>query len=222
MQSGTSVCAQRIQLSARFGAPCLAFQRCCSDWFPGFDLVCFRPALLVPTPGIDPVFWPFLLPVWFFFFATWFHEAFRLTTRICFCEQFTVWIIKETSWTPWEWAAFGPRHGTEPCHEFGTFFHRFVGQLPFCWLVPELQHPAAGRGVWAAVCGRQRSSVRAQHHQHLHSRGPQSESAHGFPPYCCTGADLGLVGPFDWLEPARLRLIGIYKINVFSHFYLMN
>lgn len=66
-------------------------------------------------------------------------------------------------------------------------FHRFVGELPFCRLVPELQHPAAGRGLWAAVRGRQRSSVRAQHHQHLHSRGPQGESADGssMAPFIC-------------------------------------
>lgn len=54
--------------------------------------------------------------------------------------------------------------------------HRFVGQRPFRWLVPELQRPAAGGGVRAAVRGRQRSSVRSQHLQHLHSHGPQRES----------------------------------------------
>lgn len=57
--------------------------------------------------------------------------------------------------------------------------HRSVGLLPFRRLVPELQHPAAGRGVRAPVRGRQRSSVCAQHLQHLRSRRPQSESTHG-------------------------------------------
>lgn len=52
---------------------------------------------------------------------------------------------------------------------------RSVGQQPFHRLVPELQHPAAGRGRRAALRGKQRSSVRAQHHQHLHTCKPHSE-----------------------------------------------
>lgn len=70
---------------------------------------------------------------------------------------------------------FHDKTGVQNFHDL----HRFVGQLPVRWLVPELQRPAAGRGVRAAVRGRQRSSVRSQHLQHLHSHGPQSESSDG-------------------------------------------
>lgn len=56
-----------------------------------------------------------------------------------------------------------------------SFTRRSVGQHPFHRLVPELQHPAAGGGGQAAVRGRQRSSVRTQHLQHLHTCKPHGE-----------------------------------------------
>lgn len=55
------------------------------------------------------------------------------------------------------------------------FICRSVGQQPFRRIVPELQHPAAGGGVRAAVRGRQRSAVRPQHLQHLHTWKPHGE-----------------------------------------------
>lgn len=194
---------------------------------PGFPALLFgliprlRPRLFStcparPYPGNRPYFLTFSAPCLIFCYLVpqaSFHEftscllflrndhsseylAFGLTMRIYSCKQITVLITKDTNCEYCESVLLlGPV--TKPCHELITYFHRFVGQLPFCWLVPELQHPAAGRGVWAAVRGRQRCSVRAQHHQHLHSRGPQSKSADGFPPYCCTVPYLGLVRPFD-------------------------
>lgn len=106
------------------------------------------------------------------------YLRFGLTVRIYSCEQFTV-LIKTPTGILWVFCF------CVLCRKLVTmimYIHRFVGQLPFCWLVPELQHPAAGRGLWPAVRGRQRSSLRAQHHQRLHSRRHQSESADGFPP----------------------------------------
>ena len=55
------------------------------------------------------------------------------------------------------------------------FVCRSVGQHPFHRFFSELQHPAAGGGVRAAVRGRQRSALRPQHLQHLHTWKPHGE-----------------------------------------------
>lgn len=107
--------------------------------------------------------------------------------------------------------------------------HRSAGQRPVCWLIPELQHPAAGRGGWAAVCGRQRSSLRAQHLQHLHTW-----KAHGE----CRDAALHIIPTVD--KETRVSQVFshflsvkgeqtnnsfeliVQNVNVFLHFYGLN
>lgn len=56
-----------------------------------------------------------------------------------------------------------------------SYICRSAGQHPFHRLFPKLQHPAVGGGSQAAVCGRQRSTLRSQHIQHLHTCKPHSE-----------------------------------------------
>lgn len=101
--------------------------------------------------------------------------------------------------------------------------HRSAGQRPFCWLIPELQHPAAGRGGWAGVCGRQRSSLRAQQLQHLHTWKAHGEcrdaAPHIIPSVDKETKEFPKFSPVSEVLRESKLIIALNWFNVFLHFY---